>query len=72
MSVATISKRITKGEDLVIIPKEEYEHLMELKKIYEFRPTSAQKKTLTEARKNRAKGKLLTFGEFKNKLGFTN
>ena len=72
MSVTTIPRKITKGTELVVIPKKEYEDLVELKRLYEFKPTSAQKKALTEARKNREKGKVLTFSKLKNKLGFTN
>ena len=72
MSVTTIPRKITKGTELVVIPKKEYEDLVELKRLYEFKPTPAQKKALTEARKNREKGKVLTFSELKNKLGFTN
>lgn len=72
MATITIPKKITKGEELVVIPRKEYEELLELKKIPEFQPTSAQKKALTRARKNRQKGNFLTFNELKQKLGFTN
>lgn len=65
----TIPTKVTNGKELVIIPKEEYESLVELKKIYEFQPTTAQKKALSEARKNRRSGKVLTFGELKHNLG---
>lgn len=37
----------------------------------EFRPTMVHKKALKKARDNRARGKVLTFSELKNKLGFT-
>ena len=68
MSVVNISSKVTKGEDLVILSKKEYEMLSELKKIYEFAPTAAQKKALTKARDNRARGKVLTLNEIKSKL----
>lgn len=42
------------------------------RKITEFQPTSAQKRTLTKARKNREKGEALTLSEFKYKLGLKN
>lgn len=67
----TIPKNFTNGKELVIIPKEEYEALMNLKSVYEFQPTSTQKKVLERARKNRKKGEVLTLGEFKQKLGLT-
>lgn len=67
----TIPKNITNGKDLVVIPKEEYEALMTLKKVYEFQPTSTQKRALTQARKKRKKGEALTLGEFKRNLGLT-
>ncbi|PIQ07419.1 MAG: hypothetical protein COW72_00420, partial [Candidatus Nealsonbacteria bacterium CG18_big_fil_WC_8_21_14_2_50_37_10] len=68
----TIPKKITKGEELVIIPRKDYEKLLEFKKIPEFRPTIVQKKALIEARRNRKKSNFLTFNELKAKLGFTN
>ncbi len=72
MVTITIPKKITKGEELIIIPRKEYEKLLELKKIPEFQPTPAQKKALKRARQNRGRGNFLTFNELKQKLGFTN
>lgn len=70
--VITLPKNFKSGQELVVIPKEEYEALMTLKNVYEFQPTSIQKKALERARKNRKKGKVLTLGELKQKLGLTN
>ena len=56
----------------MIIPRKDYEKLLEFKKIPEFRPTIVQKKALIEARRNRKKSNFLTFNELKAKLGFTN
>ena len=67
----TIPSALTSGKELVVIPLEEYEALMTLKKVYEFQPTSTQKRALEQARKNRKKGEVLTLGEFKQKLGLT-
>lgn len=67
----TIPQKLTHGKELVVIPLEEYESLVELKKIYQFKPTAAQKKSLEEARKNRKSGVTLTLNELKNKLGLT-
>lgn len=67
----TIPSNLTSGKELIIIPKEEYDVLVELRKIYEFHPTSAQKRTLLRARKNRKSGKVLTLGQLKKGLGLT-
>lgn len=67
----TISQKLTQGKELVIIPREEYEALVQLKKIYEFQPTASQQKALTNARKNRKRGETLTLHELKKRLGFT-
>lgn len=67
----TIPRHLTNGKELVIIPKEEYEALITLKSVYEFQPTSTQKKVLERARKNMKKGDVLTLGELKQKLGLT-
>lgn len=67
----TIPTKLTSGKELVVIPKEEYEALVELKRIYEFQPTSTQKKALAKARTNRKTGKVLTLGQLKYNLGLT-
>ena len=72
MAVITIPQKITKGEELVVIPRQEYEGLLKLKKIYEFQPTAAQKKALSQARKNRKKSNFLTLNELKEKLESAN
>ena len=66
----TIPQRLTQGKELVIVPLEEYEALMQLKKIYEFQPTASQKKALANARKNRKRGETLSLSELKRRLGF--
>lgn len=68
----TIPQDLTQGKELIVIPLEEYEALVQLKKIYEFQPTASQKKALSNARKNRKRGAILTLGELKRRLGFTN
>lgn len=57
-------------DDLVIIPRKEYEALLELKKVKEFTPTLSQKKALLRAEENLKKGKSLTYNELVRKLGF--
>jgi len=69
MVILTIPKKLAKKDDLVVIPKREYEALLELKKIREFTPTATQKRALARARKEYKAGKYLTFNELKQKLG---
>ena len=67
-SVTTIPKNITKGEELVIISRKEYNEFQELKRVREFEPTAAQILNLKRAREDYKKGKFLTLNEFKRKL----
>lgn len=67
----TIPKTITNGKDLVVISKEEYDALTLLKNVYEFQPTSYQKRVLADARKRRKKGEVLRLDEFRRNLGLT-
>ncbi|MEK7586795.1 MAG: hypothetical protein AAB453_02920 [Patescibacteria group bacterium] len=68
-TVTTISRKITKGDELVVIPRREYDELQEFKRIREFEPTLAQKKALVQGKKNRALGNFLTINELGQKLG---
>ncbi|MFH1170484.1 MAG: hypothetical protein V1704_02905 [Candidatus Vogelbacteria bacterium] len=68
--VATISKQVTKGEELVVIPRREYNELQEFKRIREFTPTLAEKRVLKKARLDYKKGNYLTIDELRQKLGF--
>lgn len=70
MNIA-IPRKFTNGKDLVVIPREEYDALMTLKRVYEFQPTSTQKRILLKARKNQKAGNVLTINELKQKLGLT-
>lgn len=70
MATVTIPKKITKGADLVVLPRAEYKRLLD-RQIPEFTPTGKEKRDLARARKNRAKGNYLTVNELKRKLGFT-
>ena len=63
-----VENGVNDGEDLVIPSKKEYDLLAQLKKIYEFAPSAAQKRALKKARDNRARGKVLTLNEVKRKL----
>ena len=72
MPTITIPKKITRGTELVIIPKKDYEKLLSGRVIKEYQPTASEKRALARARKNRAAGKFLTIDELKQKLGFAN
>jgi len=72
MSTITIPKKLAARDDLIVIPRKEYEALLALKPVKEFIPTTAQKRALIRAQKNRKAGKSLTINELRKKLGFTN
>ena len=70
MNTITIPKKLTQNDDLIIVPKKEYEALIELRTIKEFAPTKAQKKALINAEANLKSRKTLSFNELAQKLGF--
>lgn len=69
--ILTIPKNLVKKEDLVIIPRSEYEDYLRLKKII---PTvklnKSEKKSVSEGRKEIKKGKYITITELKNELEY--
>lgn len=71
MSIITIPKKMTAKDDLVVLPRKEYEALLRLRPrmITEVVMTQPQKLALQKARKNLAQGKSLTLNELKRKLG---
>ena len=69
--MVTLTKKITTKNNVVVIPRKEYEALLALKKIREFVPTSGQKKALVRAEKNFKAGKTSSYDELIKKLGFT-
>ncbi len=72
MNTITIPKKLANRDDLVVIPRREYQALLELKKIKEFKPTQAQKKSLARAENNLREGEALSYNELVKKLGFAN
>ncbi|MDP3052357.1 MAG: hypothetical protein Q8N22_00120 [bacterium] len=74
MATITIPKELIKDNDLVIIPRRDYE------KFLSYRPREgrelaldiSQKRRLQKARKNLAAGKYLTIYGLKRKLGVKN
>ena len=70
MNVITIPRRVVQEDDLVVIPRKEYEALLSFKKIQEFEPTAMQKKALVRAESNFKHKKALSYNELIRKLGF--
>lgn len=71
MDTVTIPKKIVSKGNLVVIPRKEYEALLELKKYKEFSPTATQKKALLRAEQNFRKEKTISYHDLVKKLGFT-
>lgn len=73
MATMTIPKKFAGKDDLILIPKKEYEALLlQHKNIREFAPTRAQKKALIKAEANFKRGKTLSYDDLVSKLGFAN
>ncbi|MBM3260921.1 hypothetical protein FJY93_00715 [Candidatus Kaiserbacteria bacterium] len=63
MNIITIPQRIISNDDLVIIPRKEYEALKARPVVAEFAPSSAQVRTLSRARKHFKEGKTISYDE---------
>lgn len=76
MTTLTIPRKVTKGEELVIIPRKEYEAFTRWKRTARvfptFTPTLTQKRALRRAREAYKRGEYLTIDELKRKLDITN
>ncbi len=72
MNTVTIPKTLAGKGDLVVVPRKEYEALLQLKRFKEFSPTAIQKKALAQAEANFRKGKTLSYYALAKKLGFRN
>lgn len=70
MQTVTIPKKLAAKDDLIVIPRKEYEELLAIKQFRSFIPTSAQKKVLLRAEKNLKKKKTLSYHELIKELGF--
>lgn len=71
MNTITIPKKLARNDDLIVVPRKEYEALVELRAIKEFVPTKAQKRALIRAEANLRNRKTLSYNELAQKLGFT-
>ena len=72
MGVITIPKKLVERDDLVVIPRREYETLIMLRNHREFAPTKEQKQALIRAERNLNRGKTFSYGTLLRKLGFRN
>ncbi len=76
MSTITIPKKLAGRDDLIAVPREEYEELLKwrgvIKTFKTFTPTPAQKTALKRARQNYKSGKHMTLNELKRRLGGKN
>ena len=73
MNTLTIPRNLIKNDDLVILPRKEYERLLSTAFLNkEVVLTLPQKKRLYSARENLSAGKSLTFNELRKKLGVKN
>lgn len=70
VNAITIPKKLVGAGDLVVVPRKEYEALLEFKKFKEFIPTAAERKALIKAERNFRNGKTLSYHELVKKLGF--
>jgi len=72
MATITIPKKISKGEELIIIPRKDYEEFSRWQKVMKsfkiFVPTKNQKRDLKRARQEYKKGNYFTINELKQKL----
>ena len=70
--VITIPRELAKKDDLIIIPRKEYEEFSQwktaMKSFSTFTPTPAQKRDLRKAREDYKKGNYMTLDELKQKL----
>ena len=71
MRAVTIPRALSKEGDLVVIPRKEYEKLLQLKKIREFQPTAKHKDALKRAERNLKNGKTLSYDAVAKTLGIT-
>ncbi|MEK7117854.1 MAG: hypothetical protein AAB861_03725 [Patescibacteria group bacterium] len=74
MATITIRKKFTQKDELILIPRKEYEELLNFRtrQVKEVPLTSRQKRALLRARKNLAEGKFFTLNELKQKLAVKN
>lgn len=70
MTTLTIPKKVTKGKELIILPREDYERLLSQRLVPIYESTLREKKGIQKAREDYKKGNFMTIHELKRKLGF--
>ncbi len=71
MTTVTIPHKL-KEDDLIAIPRKEYEEFLELRKAIPLvELTPSEKRDLKRARKEYARGEYLTLDQLENELGIT-
>lgn len=70
MGTVTIPKELASRDDLVVVPRKEYEALLRIRQLVEFSPTVAQQKALQRAEKNFRFKKTLSYDALTRELGF--
>lgn len=69
MPVISIPKKVKRGEELVAIPRKEYEEFLRLRKyIPVVKLTQAQKRDLAQARREYQRGEYITLSQLKREL----
>ena len=69
--VIEIPKELSKNQDLIIIPRSDYEELLTLKKFIPLIDlSSSEKKALEKSRKEIKKGNYVTLDQLKNEMGY--
>lgn len=72
MPVITIPRKITKGAELVVIPRREYEEFLRLRKVVPAaKLTPTERRDLEKAREEYKRGEYITLEEFERGLGIT-
>lgn len=69
MSTITIPKSFTAQDDLVVLPKREYEQLLVFKRVFPtYKPTASELRELKRAREDYKKGHYIEWSQLKNEL----
>ena len=73
MNTITIPKNLIKNDDLIIIPRQKYEELLDLEKIIKIiKPIKSELQAIKQGRKEIKKGKYISWHELKQELAYNN
>lgn len=69
MTTITVPKKLEKEKELVVLPRREYEQLLEIKKTLDItKPTKLELRAITRGRKEMREGKYISWHELKREL----